>query len=159
MTGVDFTQEEITTYQKLISKSKDKKSNDRKWSATFLLKDGTRCKKFVGRNHDVDPQTRRLFEGVCNDDKSVEKGRPRLTLTKESPADRVLAKEYFVKQFRSQPAALTRLLQLNPNSTKGKRKIMSVLTPVLHHRYDVKPSEFMKGWDLGSFCCCLPSLQ
>ena len=71
LTGVDATQEEITTFQKVILQSKDGER-----SKSFFLKDATRCRKLEAKNHAIDPQTGQLFDAICDDDKSIEKENP-----------------------------------------------------------------------------------
>ena len=153
MVGVSFSKEEIDAYTVIAMKAK---KNGKAIPKTFIF-NNKKCQKFKFHQYDVDLTTKRLYQGICLDENSIDVGQPRLTLAENSLTDRNLAQEYLFRQFRHQPKKLRELQKHNLGSKSGKEQFMKIFCGLLHARFDIAPAKFIEegangAWNLGRFC-------
>jgi len=153
MTGADFTQEEIDTYTGIILEAK---KTNKAVPKTFRLH-GTKCEKFRVKEYDVDPATGRLYQGTCQEEKSIDHGKKRFTLAKTNLADQNFAREYLLREFAHQPQLLQELQNCNRGSIYGRKKFLKALHGLLNARFDVAAAKFITDgakneWNLQHLC-------
>lgn len=157
MTGSDIPQHAIDEYIKRIMAWKDKGGEEEK-KPKIINHLGERIQYFRDGEHDID-ETGQLYRGLCEEETSVDFGKPRFTYAKSNITAQQEVQKYLFRQFVHEERtgvpndrkSLVRLKKNKCSSDNGKKLIFRILSGLLRARFDIAPVPFIEGGPKGEW--------